>query len=100
MPFVLQDPGETLDYSFDWTDFLAEGGSPQDTIASASWFITPLNDGSPTEPAISNEAASGVTTTCFVNGVLAGVVYRLYCRATTSQGRISEQSITVRGGER
>ena len=100
MPYQLQDPGEKLDYTFDWTNFLAEGGSPQDTIDAASWSIDPINDGSPTEPAISSETISGVYTSCFVNGMLEGDVYRLTCRATTAAGRIAEQSITIRCEQR
>ena len=100
MPYILMDPGELLDFTFSWEPFLEEGGSPSDTLLSASWSITPANAGSPSEPAITGELVSGVLTTCFVNGVLRGVVYRLTCRATTSMGRISEQSITLRGGER
>ena len=100
MPYVLQDPGEKVDYTFDWTNWLEESGSPSDTITAAVWDISPINDGSPTEPALSGDAINGVYTTVFVNGVLRGGVYRLTCRATTGMGRIAEQSITIRGGER
>lgn len=100
MPYVLMDPDAKLDFSFDWSDFLDEGGSPSDTISSAVWTVEPTNDGSPSEPVTSGSSISGVTTTTFVNGVQHGVVYRLICRATTGQGRISEQAITIRGHQR
>jgi len=37
MPYRLIDPDETLDYACDWVDFLADGGSPDDTIQTSLW---------------------------------------------------------------
>ncbi len=100
MPYVPIDPGEKLDYTIDWGDFVDEGGSPSDTISSASWSIDPLNDGSPSEPVLSGETNTVSTATVFVNGCLAGQVYRLTSRIVTAQGRTAERSITLRCDQR
>lgn len=82
----LQDAGETLDYSLDWTAWLSG-----DTINSASWAITP------TGPTLSAASVSGDVTTTFVAGVVFGQIYRLVCTVVTAMGRTSDRVITIRG---
>ncbi len=100
MPYRLQDPIANPVYAYDWTDFLEEGGSPSDTLSTFAASIDPLNDGSPTEPAITDELISGNVTSCFVSGCAAGKIYRLSFLVTTGMGRRDEWSVTIRGGER
>lgn len=95
MPYRLIDPDETLDYSCDWSMFLADAGSPADTIDTSTWSIAP-QDGSPAQPALSGRQVSGALTTVFVAGCAAGGVYRLSNRIVTTGGRTAERSWTLR----
>lgn len=82
--FKTQDPTENLDWSNDWTDFLADG----DAIASRLWTIDP--DESPT--LLTDTTTSAVKVT----GLTAGVVYRLSEAITTNNGVVGERSIVIR----
>ncbi len=100
MPYLLIDPQETLDYSFDWSQFLDEVGSPGDTINASFWAVTPLGSGSPTEPILSNQSNTATTATVFVSNCAAGGVYQLTNTVTTAQGRTAERSIALRCEQR
>ena len=100
MPYRMQDPQAAPDYSYDWSDFLDEGGSPSDTLATSVWSIEPTNDGSPTEPALSGDTTNVNVTSVFVTGIQRGQVYRLTNTVTTAMGRRDEWSITIRGEQR
>lgn len=99
MPYHLQDPGEKLDYTCEWTTYLDDAGSPSDTISSFSSTITPQS-GSPLQPNLSAETISGTKTTVWVDGCIRGEVYRLTQIIVTSQGRTAEQSIAIRAEDR
>ena len=90
MPYRLIDPDETLDYSCDWAVFLADSGSPSDSIATSVWSVTPSG------PVLSNDVTSGAVTTVFISAAQAGRVYRLTNRITTAQGRTADRSWTLR----
>ncbi|MFQ5774188.1 MAG: hypothetical protein ACE5GS_06710 [Kiloniellaceae bacterium] len=90
MPYRLIDPDETLDYACDWTPFLADAGSPGDTIQTSAWSVVPAG------PVLSNQNLGGAVTTVFVSGAQAGQVYRLTNRIVTAQGRTAERSWTLR----
>jgi hypothetical protein len=81
----IQDPLEVLDYSLDWTIWLAG-----DTIAASSWVITPAG------PTLSGQAQTGAATVCLVAAVTLAGVYRLTNTVTTAQGRTSDRSLTIR----
>ena len=95
MPYLLIDPQETLDYTFDWSAFLDAAGSPGDSVAQSSWTIAP-QAGSPPAPALSGAVFTPTTATVFVSDASAGAIYQLSNRITTAQGRIAERSITLR----
>ncbi len=99
MPYLPIDPGETLDYSCDWSAFLDDGGSPSDTIATSSWTITPL-EASPVIPTLASESNTVNTTTVFVSNAVYGQVYQLTNRIVTAQGRTAERSIACRCEQR
>lgn len=99
MAYLLIDPQERLDYACDWSAFLAEGGSPPDTIATSTWSIAP-QDGSPPAPALSGALVVAATAAVFVSGAQAGEIYRLSNRIVTAQGRTAERSIVLRCGNR
>ncbi len=95
MPYLLIDPDETLDYTRDWSTFLDDGGSPSDSILSATWTITP-QEASPQAPVLSDPSNTATTAKVFVSGAVYGQVYRLANRIVTAQGRAAERSITLR----
>jgi len=86
----LKDPQETIDYAFDWSDFLATG----ETISASSWTS------SSTSLALGTVAATTDTTAAFVSGGVNGDVYRLTNKITTNQTRIAERSVIVRVEDR
>ena len=98
MPYRLIDPGATLDFPCDWSDYLNDG-SPSDSIVTSLWSITPQS-GSPALPALSGQSFAGALTTVFVSGVQRGQVYRLTNRITTAQGRTDERSVILRCEQR
>ena len=89
MPTFKKDPHATLDYQFDWTDFLTPVG---DTIASVEWIVT----GSLVVESFSN---TGLTATAFVSGGTLGGNETLTCRITTTnvgEPRIDDRSATLK----
>ncbi len=94
MPYLPIDPGETLDYTCDWSAFLDDGGSPSDSIATSSWTITP-QEASPVIPTLAGEINTVNTATVFVSNAVYGQVYQLTNRIVTAGGRTAERSITL-----
>ena len=90
MAYLLIGPGEALDYACDWSDFLGSGGSPADTIAGASWSI------SPSGPVLSGESFTSTNARVEVSGCSVGIVYRLTNAIQTTAGLSAERSITIR----
>ena len=102
MSYVLIDPDETLDYSLDWSEFLADGGSPADVLLTSAWSITPQDDLSPQRPLLDDRGigdggspSAGTKTTVFVSNATYGRIYRLTNRVTTQAGRTAERSIIL-----
>lgn len=90
MPYRLIDPDETLDYACDWTAFLADGGSPDDTIQTSTWAADPAG------LTLTGASLTGALTRVFVSGAQIGQVYRLTNTVTTALGRVAERSWTLR----
>ena len=88
MPYHLIDPDETLDYSFNWSSFLAVD-SPADTIQSSNWYVSPAG------PTLSNPSSAGAVTSTFISGTALGQVYVLTNRVVTAAGRTAEKSVTL-----
>jgi hypothetical protein len=82
----LQDPGETLDYSVDWTVRLAAG----DSVATSAWAI------SPSGPTLSGATETGSVATTLVTGLVLAGIYRLTNTVTTAEGQTMRESITIR----
>lgn len=100
MPYELQRPGTKVPYSCDFGDYLDVAGSPSDSLISATWSISPLSDGSPSEPSLSQQAIdlTGRIATVFVENPHRGEVYALTVEVTTQQGLRDRRTITIRGG--
>jgi len=92
MAFLVIAPGEVLDYTCDWDNFLEETGSPSDTIASSSWEIEP--GGSPGLE-VQSDSFTVSTSTVWVAGGIAAEVYRLINTVVTAVGRTGKRSITL-----
>lgn len=81
-----KDPDATLDYTFDWSAYLAPSG---DTISSVLWVLT-------SGITKTTQQNSSTTATCFVSGGVEGMSETLTCRITTVGGRIDDRSITLK----
>jgi hypothetical protein len=83
-----KDPSATLDYSIDWSKWLAD-----DTILTSEWTV-------PT--GLTQMAASNTTTkaTVWLSGGTAGQIYTVTNRISTAGGRTDERSIIIRVAER
>lgn len=80
----IKDPGATLDYAFDWTDWLGDG----ETITGTSWTVPAgLNKVS--------ESASAYVSVCRISGGTVGVNYTVTCQITTSEGEIDRRSLQL-----
>jgi hypothetical protein len=80
----VKDPSALLDYSWDWSEWLAEVGA---TISSAAVTVPDglTADGAPT--------VGGTVVTQRVSGGTADAVYVMVCQITTDGGLIDERSI-------
>jgi len=84
-----KDPSSTLDYSFDWSTWLAPG----ETIISDTWTVAPVDGGAPT---LSGETLTGNIAAVDVAGGTVGGRYRLSCQIGTDAGRTVERSTAIR----
>ena len=83
-----KDPNAVLDYSIDWTRWLAG-----DQIAASEWIVA----SGPTKRADSKTATSA---TVWLSGGTAGQSYIVTNRITTAAGRTEDRSFTIRVEER
>lgn len=91
-PLIEKDPDATLDYPFDWTQYLAP---ITDTITDAEFILeTPLVlDRHELDP-------TGKIAVAWVSGGTVGETHRVTCRITTAEGRIDDRSIFLKIKER
>ena len=94
MSVELKDPDAVLDYSQDWSTYLATG----ETISSSAWAV----EGGDASPVTTAMAISGTPSlvgniaTAFVSGGTKGQVYTLRNTIVTNQGRTDDRSWTIR----
>lgn len=86
-PSIIKDPAAVLDYTFDWTLWLADIA---DTITGAPVFTVPVG--------ITKTTQSNTTlkTTCWLSGGTVGETYQIDCKITTTGGRTDSRSIYVK----
>lgn len=89
MKRIEKDPNATLDYSWDWSDWLGA----DETIVTASVTVP---DGL-TLGVVSQ--LSGVVT-AWISGGTDATEYEVICRITTSESRIDDRSILLRCRQR
>jgi hypothetical protein len=80
-----QDPDDTLDWIFDWSLWLGEF----EAITLATFIVDP-------GITVYSTGSSQKTATVWLTGGTEGQVYKVTCRITTSEGRIKDQSFTLR----
>jgi len=84
-----KDPEAVLDYTFDWSDWLATGETISSYTVTVPTGITKDSD----------SQADGVVTV-WLSGGTAGTNYRVECKIVTSAGRTDERSIWIKAVER
>lgn len=82
MKNFVKDPDSTLDFVWDFKDWLSTG----DSIVSHQ-FITSSED-----IIVEDSNESGGEITAFISGGVLGKVYEITCRVTTSLGKIDDKS--------
>lgn len=80
-----KDPNAVVDYTIDWSSWLADG----DTILVSEWIV-------PAGITQDSETNTNLTTTIWLSDGTAGQSYALTNRITTSQGRTQDKTITIR----
>lgn len=93
MNYYLKNPGASLDYSFDWSPYVAAG----QTIAASRWKVLPVEPGGVT--ALVNSFAS-TTALVELTGGVAGRVYRITNQVNFSDGRADERTVELRVEDR
>lgn len=89
-PTILKDPDAILDYSWDWTDWLADVA---DTISSKTIIAqSPL-------VVVSSSVVSGIVT-AFISGGVVGTTYSVTARINTVGGRIDDRTIYLKVKDR
>lgn len=89
MSYFLHDPDAgPLDYSIDFTDWLA--GS--DTVSTVDWSIFPIG------PTLGSKSLSGAVATQNVSGGMLGATYRLTASVTSESGIVDDRSIVLEVG--
>ena len=86
----IKDPNAVLDYSVDWTLWLAG-----DQIATSEWILEPDSD---LEAAVDTKTASKATV--WLRGGVAGTTYLATNRIMTVGGRTDDRTISIRVQDR
>ena len=84
MTTFIKDPDAVLDYSVDWSKWLAG-----DQIETSTWFVS--------DPALqlSDDSNTTTKTTAWLAGGVAGQSYTVTNRIVTSGGRTDDRSFTI-----
>lgn len=85
---LFKDPGATLDYAVDWTQWLAG-----DTLTASSWV-------GPAGITLDSPSRTGTVATIWVSGGTDGDDYVLTNHVTTADGRIDDRSLILHVRER
>ena len=89
MSIYIKDPDAVLDYTVDWTSWLAAA----ETVSTSTWVV----EAGITQNSASNDTTSG---TIWLSGGTVGEEYRVTNRVATNQGRTDDRTILIRVKER
>jgi hypothetical protein len=84
-PTIIKDPDAVLDYSFDWTAYLA---LISDAISTSTFTASSGN--------INSTSVNGAVTTAWVSGGAVGEKIMLTNRITTTGGRTDDRSVFIK----
>ena len=89
MTTFIKDPDAVLDYSIEWSKWLAG-----DQIQTSAWSVS--------DPAIeaADDSNTATRTTVWLSGGVAGQSYTVTNRITTSGGRTDDRSFVVQVEDR
>lgn len=88
--YLLHDPDAgPIDYSVDFTNWLADG----DSVSSVTWSIFP------TGPTLGSKTLVVALATQDVSGGTLGATYRLTASVTSTNGIVDDRSIVLRVGQ-
>ena len=79
-----KDPAASLDYGFDWEDYLVSG----ETISASVWAV-------PDGLVKDSTQISDTSTKVWLSGGTAAETYTVANKITTSDSRIDERSFTI-----
>lgn len=79
-----KDPDATLDYVFDWSDWLASAEVITSMTATVETGLT-----------LDSSSSTISSATLWLSGGTDGKTYTVSCKITTSAGRIDERSINI-----
>ncbi len=83
-PSYIKDPDSVLDYSFDWSSWLATA----ETLSTATWTV-------PTGITKNSQSLTTTVATAWISGGTAGTSYNVACKVVTSGGRTDERTMTI-----
>ena len=83
-----KDPDAVLDFTFDWSEWLADG----ETISSHTVTVSGVTRDSSTN--------TTTTVTAWISGGTVSAPATVACRVTTSAGRTDERTISLRISQR
>lgn len=89
MPSYTKDPDATLDYGFDWSDWLATA----ETISASTWTV-------PTGITKVSDSRSTTMTTIWLSGGTVNTDYSVINHITTSAGRVDDRTILIKVRQR
>lgn len=81
---ISHDPSAVLDYSVDWSAWLASG----ETISASTWVVS-------SGLTLASQSNTTTVATAWISGGTAPTDYRITNRITTSAGRTDDRSITI-----
>jgi hypothetical protein len=81
----IKDPDAVLDYTYDWSSFLADG----EVIVEHEIFL------SGDDITLDVSTADNTTVTVWLSGGIVREYYYITCRITTDQGRVDNRSIWI-----
>ncbi len=96
-PKIVKDPNATLDYTFDWTQWLTD---ISDSIISATISVVPADDASTLN--IVQQTVASPKVIAWLSGGVAGKTYQVTCHITTAStpARVDDRSIFIKVKER
>lgn len=84
----MKDPDAVLDFSVDWSEWLATG----ETISASTWTADGVT--------VDSDTAGATSTTAWLSGGTAGTQATVTNRITTNQSRTDDRTLTIRVRER